>query len=297
MRTALRSDYFVARAPAGPREPLLDAWGEWQQAKRLAPLTISRRLRRVEIFAEEMGVSCVSACRDDIISWLNRHDEWSASTAGHYFNFLSAWFGWLVARGHRPDNPMAELSAPARPRGEPRPLSDAELRRLLETRMHHRTRVMIWLAALAGLRVSEIARVKGTDVDLSRRVIWVNGKGNTKNTVPLHPLLVAAAATMPRSGWWFPSEHDPNKPVLSRSVSLVIGRVMRRAGVSGTPHALRHWYGTSLLAGGADLRTVQACLRHASVATTQIYTRVPDDRRHEAVATLDPFGGVIPVQR
>jgi integrase/recombinase XerD len=62
-----------------------------------------------------------------------------------------------------------------------------------------------------------------------------------------------------------------------------------RAGVPGTPHALRHWFGTGLLAGGADLRTVQECLRHQSVATTQIYTRAPDDRRHEAIAGLDPW--------
>jgi integrase/recombinase XerD len=295
MVTTSRPHRFSGVTRTAPRDPLLDEWAAWQRARRLTPRTVMLRCRIVERFAEEMGVSGVSACCDDVIGWLNSHGEWSRSTSGCNFSYLHAWFTWLVARGYRPDNPMAELQAPARPRGEPRPLSDAELQHLLDTRMHHRTRVMILLAALAGLRVAEIARVKGGDVDVSRRVIWVSGKGSTKATVPLHPLLVATAATMPRTGWWFPSENDKTKPVRSESVSQVISRVMRRAGVSGTPHALRHWYGTSLLAAGADLRTVQACLRHASVATTQIYTQVPDDRRREAVAGLDPFG--IGVQR
>jgi integrase/recombinase XerD len=77
------------------------------------------------------------------------------------------------------------------------------------------------------------------------------------------------------------------------SVSSGIGAAMTRAGVSGTPHALRHWYGSSLLANGADLRTVQECMRHASIVATQVYTRVPDDRRREAIATLNPFGAVL----
>jgi integrase/recombinase XerD len=288
MATAGRAHRFQGVTRTAPRDPLLDEWAAWQRVRRLTTRTVTFRCRTAERFAEEMGVSGVSARCEDVIGWLNSHGEWSRSTSGAYFSMLHAWFAWLVARGYRPDNPMAELQAPARPRGEPRPLSDAELQHLLGTRMHHRTRVMIYLAALAGLRVAEIARVKGSDVDVSRRVIWVCGKGSSKNTVPLHPLLVATASTMPRAGWWFPSENDPSKPVLAVSVSQVISRVMRRAGVSGTPHALRHWYGTSLLAAGADLRTVQACLRHASVATTQIYTQVPDDRRHEAIAALNP---------
>ena len=74
-----------------------------------------------------------------------------------------------------------------------------------------------------------------------------------------------------------------------KSVSDVVGRTMRRAGVNATPHALRHWYATTLLANGADLRTVQELLRHKSLATTQVYTKVSDERRRQAVDDLDPL--------
>jgi integrase/recombinase XerD len=64
---------------------------------------------------------------------------------------------------------------------------------------------------------------------------------------------------------------------------------MRRAGVAGTPHSLRHWYASTLLDDGADLRTVQELLRHTSIQTTQVYTKVRDERRVSAVDRLDPF--------
>jgi site-specific recombinase XerD len=105
--------------------------------------------------------------------------------------------------------------------------------------------------------------------------------------------LVEAALTMPTKGWWFPSNsRNPGGHVTGKSVSAIIGNAMRRAGISGTPHSLRHWTGTTLLDDGADLRTVQELLRHKSVATTQIYTKVSDDRRTAAVNRLNPFRGL-----
>jgi len=61
------------------------------------------------------------------------------------------------------------------------------------------------------------------------------------------------------------------------------------AGVPGTPHALRHWYGSNLVAGGADLRTAQTLLRHTNLQTTAIYVQVADVKRAEAIDRLDPF--------
>jgi len=127
-------------------------------------------------------------------------------------------------------------------------------------------------------------------LDLAAPVIYTDGKGGKRSALPLHPLLADAALTMPRRGWWFPANsRRAGDHVHSKSVSDIIGQAMRRADVRGTPHSLRHWFGSTLLDDGADLRTVQELLRHSQLNTTAIYTRVPDVRRHDAVGRLDPF--------
>lgn len=268
----------------------LAEWVQWQRAARLAESTGIRRARTVHNFATERSVSPVTATYGDVVAWFAERDDISNSTAALYFEYLNAWFTWLIRMEYRVDNPMIKMLKPPKTIGEPRPVSDSDLVRLLSIRMHGRTRVMILLAALAGMRVAEISRVKGEDIDAGRRSIWVVGKGGKRKSIPLHPVLFTAAQTMPHSGWWFPGEYErTGQPVRSTSVSTIIGQAMRRAGVPGTPHALRHWFGTTLLASGADLRTVQELLRHSSLATTQIYTKVPDDRRQDAVALLDPW--------
>lgn len=283
---------FGPAEPVARSHPRLDEWEDWLRVGGQAETTITQRLRTVDRFAKEVGVSPVSACHADIIEWFKSHADWAPNTGAIYHECLNRWFVWLQRMGYRDDNPMALLAKRRRDAGEPRPVSDADLVRMLAVRMHYKTRVMILLGAFAGLRVHEIAKVKGEDIDAGRGVIWVTGKGRKTKSIPLHRALLAAAENLPARGWWFPGEYErEGSHVSSTAVSQIIRGVMRRAGVAGTPHSLRHWYGTALLGGGADLRTVQECLRHADLRTTQIYTAVADDRRHEAIAGLDPWAG------
>ena len=99
---------------------------------------------------------------------------------------------------------------------------------------------MILLAAYAGLRESEIAAVKGDDVDTVINTITVIGKGDKERQISLHPILKDLAATMPRRGWWFPTyvgntKHLAGGPMLDNFVSASISDVMDRAGIPGTP--------------------------------------------------------------
>ena len=271
-------------------DPLVGEWALWQQAGRRAKRTVDERARVIMQFITEAVVDPLTAQPMDIARWLSMNGHWSNSTAATYFSYLMSWHKWLVMMGHRAENPMYKLQTPRRPDRSPRPVADDDMVRLLNLRMHHRTRVMILLHSLAGLRVSEIARVRGEDIDLAASRIHVMGKGGKQAWVPLHPILIEAAATMPKTGWWFPgNSRRPGESIRSKSVSDIIGQAMRRAGIQGTPHALRHWYATTLLSDGADLRTVQELMRHSSVQTTQVYTQVPDARRNDAVGRLDPF--------
>lgn len=270
--------------------PLVEEWALWQRSGRRAQRTVHERCRVVGTFLDEAHVDPLQSTWTDVARWMDSHPEWGQSTAATYFSYLTSWHKWLVMMEHRTGNPMVKLAAPRRPERSPRPVADTDLAALLNLRMHARSRVMILLAALAGLRVAEVAQVKGEDLDLDAGRIQVLGKGGKRAWVPLHPMLREVADTMPRTGYWFPgNSRRPGQPIRPRGVSDIIGGAMRRAGVQGTPHSLRHWYATTLLSEGADLRTVQELMRHSSLQTTQVYTQVPDARRAEAVGRLDPF--------
>ena len=172
----------------------------------------------------------------------------------------------------------------------PRPVADEHMPRLLAAANRKKTRAMILLGALAGLRVSEIAKIRGEDFDLRGGQLRVVGKGGVTAYVAVHPRIAELAVTMPRRGPWFPTgkgNSSGRDHILGRSVSSLIGGCMRRASVPGTAHSLRHWFGTTLVDDGADMRTVQELLRHASLQTVQIYTKVRKVKKAEAINRLD----------
>lgn len=267
-------------------------WEVWQYAQRLSERTITERLRVIRLLHNETQQQPQHIEPLAIVRWMSAHDEWSDSTAVTYTGVLNAWFKWLQITDRRLDNPMLKVGAPRAPEREPRPIADSDVPKLLSARMWGTTRVMILLALLAGLRVHEIAKVRGEDFDLAANLLWVKGKGRRLKSVPLHPTLIEVASQMPTEGWWFPMRGMPSEHMLPKSVSDVVGRTMRRAGVRGTPHSLRHWYGTSLLDDGHDVRVVQELMRHRSIVSTQGYTKVPDQRRRQAIQTLDLMRGL-----
>ncbi|MEJ9080792.1 tyrosine-type recombinase/integrase [Gordonia malaquae] len=271
----------------------LDEFELWQTARRLSRVTVVERVRVIRQFHIETGVQPLSASAVDIMRWLADHDDdWSDSTAAVYVAYLRAWFKFLQTTDKRLDNPMLKVGTPRVGEREPRPVSDRAVIDILQTTMRSKTRTMILLALLAGLRVHEIAKVRGEDFDLRAGLLWVKGKGRKTKSVPLHPILVELAIRMPEIGPWFPKRGHPSETMCPKSVSQVIGQTMRRAGVHATAHQLRHWYATTLLDNEIDIRVVQELMRHKSIASTQIYTAVPAGRRRAAIDTLDVLRAV-----
>lgn len=264
--------------------PPLVAWELYMRGAGRAERTVADGVAIMRRLEREAGKECTAIRAVDVSRFLANPKLRPASRAA-YFGSIHAFYKWWGIQGGH--NATAQLPRPKSPKGSPRPVSDVGLRELLEMRMHHRTRVMILLAALAGLRVHEIAKVRGEDVDIDARTLRVTGKGGRTDTIPLHNLLLAAALTMPNRGWWFPANaRRTGEHWHSKSVSDIIGQAMRRGGVPGTPHSLRHWYGTNLVASGADLRTAQTLLRHCNLQTTAIYVQVADGKRAEAIDRL-----------
>lgn len=265
---------------------IMHEWRAWQRAANLSERTVRERALTVEALCRDAGVPPSDIQPGHVVAFLSRRNL-SPTTRATYHASLRVFFAWMVARGHRPDDPTADTPRPKRPAGIPRPVQSEQLGAILVACSRSRTRAMVLLAALAGLRVHEVAKIQGEDLDLAAGTLTVTGKGGKTAFIPLHPILATMAAEeWPRRGYWFTSYRDRSKPITSRAVGKAISAAMDRAGVAGTAHQLRHWYGTELLEAGASLRTVQELMRHESVATTQIYTKVTSARRREAIGRL-----------
>lgn len=256
-------------------EDELRSWGA-------SPATVKSRIDCVQQFAAQSGRDPRDADRATITAWLGT-PGWSASTRATYFGHLRSWYAWLVDTGRLEQDPTRGLRRAHAPRGVPRPVPDAAVRAMLD-QAGPRVRTYVVIAAFAGLRVHEIAKIRGEDV--AQDLIYVRGKGGGIATVPTHPLVWAETDRYPPRGWWFPASNEAGH-VQGSSVSAGIRRLMERVGVDGTPHALRHSFGTNVLrSAGGNLRVAQQALRHANVATTAIYTRVDDADLRAAVLGL-----------
>lgn len=207
---------------------------------------------------------------------------------------LSAWRGfyqYLIRRQGYSHNPCAGLRPPKPPRALPRALSPDQLVQLLDVRadntLDSRDQAIFELFYSSGLRLSELAGLTLKQLDLITQEVTVTGKGNKTRIVPVGSRAVAALNAWleqrPRaSDYIFPGRGGGH--LTPRAIEL---RVKRRAAYAGLdvnvhPHVLRHSFASHVLQSSGDLRAVQEMLGHASISTTQIYTRL--DFQHLAKA-------------
>lgn len=263
----------------------LAAWRMWQQSQNLSERTISERATVIRNLYKAAGTEFPHITPQHIMAFTSR-PAIGNSTRATYHAHIRAWCKWLVQNGYRDDNPATQTPTPKPPKCRPRPVSNTALPALMLAANRRRTLMMILLAALAGLRVHEIAKIRGEDIDRDARILYVRGKGAKDATIPLHQGILDYAHMFPKKGYWFPSYTNPNQPILRNSVSKAISETMERAGIDGTPHQLRHWYATTLLDDGASLRTVQELLRHESLMSTAIYTQVSTAQKTDAITRL-----------
>lgn len=261
----------------------ITVWAMFMRAQSLSRRTIEERVSVTQRLVSATGRDLPDLEAGDIAGWLGDLDV-SATTRATYHGHLRAAFTWARTVGLVQVSPMDAVPKSRRPRSVPRPIESSQLDALLKACNRRRTRMMVKLALFAGLRVHEIAKVRGEDVDLEAGTLYVDGKGGTRALIPLHERIADEAGSFPRRGHWFPSRAGGH--VHAGSVSQVVGRTMRRAGINGTAHQLRHWYGTALLDAGTDVRVVQELMRHQSIQSTTIYTRVSDVQRRAAIGRL-----------
>ena len=213
----------------------------------------------------------------------------SARTAARRLSALRQFFLFEVREGNRTEDPTALLMSPRLPASLPKALSEDEITALLEgaqtlPRRAAMAVALIELLYASGLRVSELATLPAGALRADAPLIAVRGKGGKERLVPIsrraRDAVRAATPDKPRGRFLFPSRGAQGH--LTRQA---IGLILKDAALSGgldpervSPHALRHSFATHLLGHGADLRSLQMLLGHADIATTQIYTKVLQER-------------------
>jgi site-specific recombinase XerD len=242
------------------------------------------------------------------------------STTARKLSALRACFASQREHGLISNNPADLVSTPRRSSYLPRVLKEREVVSLLDSigpgglgrapgedgPLILRDRALFELAYSCGLRAEELVTLTVADVDHDGEQLRVEGKGHKTRYLPVGEVAMAAVRSYlerGRNGLTSPNEpgeraekaqalflSKTGKPLGTSDVRRRLRAWATRARIPGgaTPHALRHSYATHLLDGGADLRSIQELLGHASVSTTQVYTRVESARLRSAYARSHP---------
>lgn len=226
---------------------------------------------------------------------------------------LRGFFGFLEQEGFRNDNPSSALPRPVQMRGLPKILDQQEVEALfkvIEERLakakpsplDYRLSALVELLYGSGLRASELVALPRGSVMRDRPFIILTGKGDKERLVPISDRARQAVgawhAFVPKdSRYLFPSRAartagKGDVPISRIRLFQIIRELAAQSGIDPakvSPHVLRHAFATHLLAGGANLRALQAMLGHADIATTQIYTHVDSSKLVELVNKRHPL--------
>ena len=310
-------------SPADPVDAAVAEFRTWLTVERgLADNSIaaySRDLKRYVAFLRSRGIDDLDAVREaDVVAyaeWLRttRDDEgrprFAPATVARALVAVRGLHGFALDDGITTADPTGEVQGGRVPQGIPKALTEPEVLALLDAvagddPLALRDRAALEVLYAGGLRISELVGLERADLDLDDGLARVFGKGRKERIVPIGRPACAAVHDYLRRGR--PAlerpQRPPGDPVFLNSRG---GRISRqacwrmvhdagvRAGLGDglSPHVLRHSCATHLLDHGADIRVVQELLGHASLSTTQIYTKVSPERLRSAYVAAHPRSG------
>ena len=227
------------------------------------------------------------------------------STVRLHFAALRSFYKFLTSRHGLPSNPLIDVQLPKAEKSLPVVLTLAQIEELLTLplKVEHDPRAPNWVAARdtaileffysTGIRLQELVNIDVPDVDIYNDSVRVLGKGRKERNCPVGSHAMKAIqryrqAAQIHEGPLFISKL--RKRITPRAVSDVLQKYLRLSSIplKVSPHKLRHSFATHLLDNGADLRSVQALLGHASLSTTQIYTHVSVERMKKVYDSAHP---------
>lgn len=295
-------------AEPAPRDPLAEEFLRYLEVERnSSPRTIIAYGHALADFRKAKATPWLKCDADDFRDHL--FEAMKKKQARSYirlqFSALRTFYRFLVERKGLARDPVRELELPKAEKKLPLVLTRQQIDELLTAPLRvpkHRS-APVWMpfrdAAImevfysSGLRLAELASLNVPDVDLYTESVRVLGKGRKERVCPVGaPALESVSryrsAANVQSGPLFINK--TRRRISPRSIWLILKRYLRHTTIpiSLSPHKLRHSFATHLLDGGADLRSVQALLGHASLSTTQIYTHVTVERLKQAYDSAHP---------
>lgn len=270
-----------------------------------------RDLAQYREFLETESVTSVEAIDDKVVTGfvaLLRELGAAEGTIARKVAAVRGMHRFLVIEEYVTVDPTGLLDSPKRRDSIPKALDVGEVTALLDAAaagdgpLALRDSALLEFMYGTGARVSEAVDLDQIDVDLDEATALVTGKGSKQRVVPLGGFAVAAL------GRYYPARQemiaavvDPGAVFVSvrgrrltrQAIWQIIKKVAANADIPAdkvSPHVLRHSAATHMIEGGADLRTIQELLGHASISTTQVYTRVSPQHLYEVYVTSHPRG-------
>lgn len=262
-------------AQSGGWVVVIGLFSTWQAGRAFSANTIRRREVSLRRFAKYIQpVSLNDATPALIEDWLATFAQ--PSTRRAYRSDLSAFYSWASKRDLIAGNPADKTDSIKVPKGLPRPVPPEHVQAIITCAPDEHTRLIIALAAYAGLRRAEIAKLHVDDVAFYPQPILIvrNGKGGKDRTVPiadsLHVLLE-------------PHRRGRYVPLSADRVGKIGAAHLRACGFDCTLHQLRHSFGTEMYRITKDLKVVGRLMGHESTATTELYAALVDDSSAAAI--------------
>lgn len=248
--------------------------------------TITLRRFQLQYVQQSLNLAPERITEADLLDWFARHD-WQPETRRSYRSGVRGFFAWALSAGVVATDPAAAFPAIRVPKSAAKPTPEIIYRNAVQAAAP-RTRLMLRLAAEAGLRRAEISRVHTRDLreSASGYELLIHGKGAHERVVPLSASLAALIAAGPAGhtlgershGWLFPSRKGGH--IGATRVGTLCSAAMPDV---WTVHKLRHRFATRAYQGSHDIRAVQRLLGHSNLAITERYTFTDDEAMRAAM--------------
>jgi integrase/recombinase XerD len=269
-----------------------------------------RDLTQYHRFLHEQGVGAIDEVAPSIVTEYvaSLRDLGAAeATISRKIAAVRGLHRFLAVEEYVEADPTVLLDTPKRPKGLPKALTVEEVISILDTAdtgkpLGVRNAALLEFLYATGARVSEAIALDQIDLDLAEATAIVTGKGSKQRLVPLGGYAIAALHRYyPVRRDLIGGADDPGavfvsargKRLTRQAIWQIIKKVAGEAGINGervSPHVLRHSAATHMVEGGADLRSIQELLGHASISTTQVYTRVSPQHLYEVYVSSHPRG-------